>query len=122
MKSNNKSNHKKFKKISQQNIYEQFNKQAKEEKKKDKNPYLTSISDKLKLPADILLGGPIITATGRYELCLENYKGIIEYNDQLIKVQTKVCKIYIEGSKLHIDYFTNEEMKISGCIDSIHYK
>jgi sporulation protein YqfC len=80
------------------------------------------LSSRLHLPADILAGAPIITATGRNELCLENYKGIIEYNGNLIKVQTKACRICIEGKQLNILYFTEDEMRITGYIQAIYYQ
>ena len=70
----------------------------------------------------MLAGAPIIMATGKHQLVLENYKGIIEYTGNLIRVQTKTCKICIEGKKLNIDYFTNDEMRISGTIEAIRYQ
>ena len=76
----------------------------------------------MKLPADILAGAPIITAMGRNEICLENYKGIIEYDGTVIKVQTKVCRICIEGKHLNILYFTEDEMHITGYIQAIYYQ
>lgn len=122
MNKNNKSNHKKFKKKSKNTIYNQFNTTSKKDNSEEKESYLTTLSNNLKLPADVLLGAPILTATGRNGICLENYKGIIEYNGNLIKVQTKICKICIEGENLNIDYFTNDEMKISGYINAIYYR
>lgn len=123
---NYKSTHKQFKKKSKNTIYNRFSTNSKKDKKnkeeKDKDTYLTTLSNRLKLPGDMITGAPIITATGRNELCLENYRGIIEYNSNVIKVQTKICKICIEGTNLNIDYFTNDEMKISGCIQAILYK
>jgi sporulation protein YqfC len=84
--------------------------------------YLEELSNRLHLPADILAGAPVITATGRNEIRLENYKGIIEYNGNLIKVQTKVCKVCIEGKHLNILYFTEDEMRITGYIQGIYYQ
>lgn len=116
-----KSSHEKFKKDSKNTLYRGF-----EKKKKDnpyqKQTYLEQLSNRLHLPADILAGAPIITATGRNELCLENYKGIIEFNGNLIKVQTKLCRICIEGKHLNILYFTEDEMRITGYIQAIYYQ
>ena len=116
-----KSSHKKFKKNAQNTLYMGLN-QKNKTKSYQKPSYLEELSSRLHLPADILAGAPIITATGRNELCLENYKGIIEYNDNLIKVQTKVCRICIEGKNLNILYFTEDEMRITGYIQAIYYQ
>ena len=75
----------------------------------------------LKLPRDTMLGASILTITGNREIWLENYKGILEYTPGQILLQAKTCQICIEGKRLSIDYYTNEDMKISGCICGIRY-
>lgn len=119
-----KSNHKQFKKDAKKTIYSQFeySKKKKKETEEEMEHPMEIISRKLGLPADILAGAPIITSIGRNELVVENYKNIIEYNGNIIKVQTKLCRIMIEGVNLNIIYFNNDEMKITGIIHAIHYK
>ena len=43
------------------------------------------------------------------------------YTDLLIRIQTKIGQIKIIGKSLQIDYYTNDEMKITGRITSIEY-
>lgn len=76
----------------------------------------------LELPKDLMLGASVLTVTGRGEAFISNYKGILEYKDSFIRVQTKNCRIQISGTHLAIDYYTNEEMKITGFIESIQYE
>lgn len=116
---NLKSTHDKFKKDQKKTLYQGIDTKN---KNKYKPTYLESISNHLNLPVDMLTGAPIVTAIGRNEISLENYKGIIEYNTNLIKVQTKVCKICIEGKKLNILYYTEDEMRIYGYIQAIYYQ
>lgn len=115
-----KSHHKKFKEKSNKEIYGQLERDKKKENK-ERMTYLETISAKLKLPSDLLAGAPIITAIGRNEICIENYKGILEYNHSYIKILTKIGRIKIEGKNLSIAYFTNDEMKITGIIHTIDY-
>lgn len=77
--------------------------------------------ESLKLPKDSLLGASIVTVTGNTDAFVENYKGIIEYTNQQILLQGKTCKIEICGRRLNIVYYTDEDMKISGWIESIRY-
>lgn len=88
--------------------------------------YDTSLREKmvtnLELPKDLMLGAAILTVTGRKEALISNYKGILEYEDSFIRIQTKNCRIRITGAHLAIDYYTNEEMKITGYIDTIQYE
>ena len=53
---------------------------------------------------------------------MENYKGILEYSNEKIRLQTKTCKLLLCGKNLKIDYYTNEEMKITGFINQIMYE
>ncbi len=95
-------------------------------KKQKKTEADLSIHEKvintLELPKDLMLGAPIVTVTGRKELVITNYKGILEYEDSFIRIQTKTCRIVISGVRLAIDYYTNEEMKITGFFEAIQYE
>lgn len=75
--------------------------------------------ESLKLPKDSLLGASIITVTGNTDILIENYKGILQYSEELILLQGKNCKIELKGKRLNIVYYTNEDMKISGKIESV---
>lgn len=80
------------------------------------------VIEHLELPKDFLLGETIVTITGQRELVIENYKGILTYEDSLIKIQAKNCRLVITGKRLSIDYYTNEEMKISGFFEQVLYE
>ena len=79
------------------------------------------VVESLRLPKDSLIGASIVTITGNMDVFVENYKGIIEYTSQVILLQGKTCKIEICGKRLNIVYYTNEDMKISGCIEAVRY-
>lgn len=79
------------------------------------------IMESLQLPKDILNGDMRITLTGYREAWIENYKGILEYSPEMILLQGKNCKVQFVGKRLVIDYYTNEDMKISGRILSVKY-
>ena len=91
-------------------------------KKKNNNPIREKMINSLELPKDLMLGAAILTVTGRKEVLIENYRGILIYEDSFIKIQAKNCRILIFGMHLSIDYYTNEEMKITGLIDQIQYE
>lgn len=68
-----------------------------------------------------MYGAVIVTATGSSEVLIENYKGILEYTGEKIRLQTKSCQVEIGGKSLMIEYYTNDEMKIVGTIHRIIY-
>lgn len=88
----------------------------------NKNQIREKMINSLELPKDLMLGAAILTVTGRREILIENYRGILTYEDSFIKIQTKNCRILISGMHLAIVYYTNEEMKITGLIQSIQYE
>ena len=51
------------------------------------------MAEKLKLPKDLVMGAAVLTVTGHSEAYIENYKGIIEYTEQRIRLQTKTCQM-----------------------------
>ena len=55
------------------------------------------VVESLKLPKDSLLGASIITVTGNTDIFVENYKGILEYSNELILLQGRNCKIELKG-------------------------
>lgn len=74
------------------------------------------------IPKDVVLGKVLLTVLENTEICIENYRGIIEYTDKRIRVQTKGKQIIINGKRLWIESYSNDEMKIKGYISSIEYK
>ncbi|MGN0464718.1 MAG: YabP/YqfC family sporulation protein, partial [Lachnospiraceae bacterium] len=52
---------------------------------------------------------------------VQNYRGILEYTDEVIAIEGKKQVLMIRGSSLLIEYFTNESMKVTGQIDMIEY-
>lgn len=82
----------------------------------------------LELPEEIVLGSVSICLFGQTELVLENYRKILEYEEDHICVQTKIRekgmfakRVQIRGRQLKIAYYTEYEMQINGWIDGIEF-
>ena len=85
----------------------------------ESHSFRNKIAELSELPKDVALGMPVLTVTGQMELCLENYRGILEYTDSLVRIQTKTGQI---RQRLQVVYYTNDEMKVNGHIKSIEYQ
>lgn len=81
-----------------------------------------SVVRALDLPQDLAYGCVLVSVTGQNELLIENYRGILEYKDDHIRIQAKDCRVLIVGKRLEVEYYTNEEMKIKGLIEQILYE
>ena len=73
----------------------------------------------LEMPKEIYTNEPKITIVGFNEMLIENYKGILECTDESVVIATGRCRIRFQGKHLHVEYYTNEEMKIEGMIQKI---
>ena len=58
----------------------------------------------------------MVTVLGDFEVCIGNYRGITEYTEELVRVQTKGGQIRLTGRRLQVQYYTNDEMKVTGKI------
>ena len=79
------------------------------------------MADAANLPKDVVLGVPILTLTGHYAVNIENYRGILEYTEQLIRINVRSGQIRIPGKSLEINYYTTTDMKITGKVEKIEY-
>lgn len=80
-----------------------------------------SAAEELKLPKDVALGEVLVSFVGRGNVTVENYRGILVYDDSTVKLQAKRCKLLFRGKRLHIDYYNSDEMRISGSIQSLEF-
>ena len=74
------------------------------------------------MPKDVIMGASVVTVLGMSEVCIENYSGITEYTDTLVRIRTKHGQIQLKGSCLEIEFYTNDEMKITGSINLIEFQ
>lgn len=80
-----------------------------------------AIARGLSLPRDVIFGDFIITLTGNQEVLVENYKGILSYDDNQICVQGNRVMLKICGRRLAIAYYSQETMKVTGKIERLEY-
>ena len=63
----------------------------------------------------------MVTVLGDFEVCIGNYRGIPEYTEELVRVQTKGGQIRLTGRRLQVQYYTNDEMKVTGKIRTLEF-
>ena len=79
----------------------------------------SKINQILEMPREIDNKEPKITIISFDEILIENYKGIVEYEEFFIKVDTEIGIININGYKLTLEQITDEDIGIKGTIKSI---
>ncbi len=76
----------------------------------------------LEVPPDLASQEPLLTITGDSGLCIENYKSIQSYSQECIRILTRKGKIRISGCALRIQYYTSDEMGVSGHFKEIVFE
>lgn len=73
----------------------------------------------LEMPNEIVSNDPKITIIGFNEMLIENYKGILEYEDIYIRINTHIGIININGFNLNLEQMTGDDILVTGEIDSM---
>ena len=53
------------------------------------------------------------------EMIIENFKGILEYEEFFIKINTHIGIININGFNLNLENMTNDDIRVTGKIESM---
>lgn len=77
------------------------------------------INELLEIPKEVYSNVPNIILTGFEEMIIENNKGILEYEDYFVRVDTFIGIININGINLKLEKMTEDNLKISGKIEKI---
>lgn len=73
----------------------------------------------LELPKEIVTDLPKFSIVGFEEMIIENYKGILEYEEFFIKISTYIGIVNINGFHLKLDEMKDDTIMVTGEIDSI---
>ena len=88
-------------------------------KKKKNGRFSNKIDEILEVPREISSVSPKVTIIGFDEILIENYKGILEYEEFYIKINTAIGNININGFNLNLEQVTEDDISVQGKIESI---
>jgi len=88
-------------------------------KNKKGNRLSNKINSLLEVPMEIIGSNSKITIVGFNQMLIENYKGILEYEDFYIKIKTDLGNININGFNLELEQVTEDDILVRGTIESL---
>ena len=88
-------------------------------KNKKNNRLSEKINKALEVPRAISSVNPKVTIIGFDEMLVENYKGILEYEEFYIKINTAIGNINVNGFNLNLEQVTEDDIAVKGKIESI---
>ena len=80
---------------------------------------INRLSQLLDIPQELNKKQTKLTVLSFEEILIENYKGIMEYEEFFIKINTEIGVININGFNLNLEQMTNEDIMVKGIINSI---
>ena len=89
--------------------------------KKAERIVTSTIASALELPKEVLMNLPLITLIGKEDITIENYKSILEYSEECVRINTSAGVLRIEGKKLTLKQITSDNIVIVGRIDKTEF-
>ena len=86
---------------------------------KNKQKFNSRLNRLLEIPTEVGGAEPKITLVGFDEMLIENYKGISEYEEFYMKINTNMGIINVNGFNLELEQITEEDALVRGKIESI---
>ena len=72
----------------------------------------------LEIPEEVCSDIPKIVITGFDEMIVENFKGILEYEEYYVRINTHIGIININGFDLKLENMSDDDIKVTGKIES----
>ena len=79
------------------------------------------ITDKLELPADIVMDLPRITMVGQIHIYIENHRGLLTFSDKELRLLLKQGQLLVRGEKFVIKTILPEQILLEGKINQVIY-
>ncbi|MEK5441786.1 MULTISPECIES: sporulation protein YqfC [unclassified Fredinandcohnia] len=79
------------------------------------------ITNKMELPADVMMDLPRITMIGQLHIYIENHRGLLTFSDKEVRLLLKQGQLLIKGNAFVIKTILPEEIMLEGKIEHVQY-
>ncbi len=76
----------------------------------------------LEVPEEVYSDIPKVVITGFEEIIIENFKGILEYEEFFVRINTSIGIININGYNLNLENMTNDDLRVTGKIEGFDFE
>ena len=80
------------------------------------------INRMLEMPRETYTNEPKVIIAGFNELYIENYKGILEYEDFFVRISTHIGIVIINGLNLKLETMTTDDIRVTGKIENMEFE
>ncbi|ARA99043.1 MULTISPECIES: sporulation protein YqfC [Geobacillus] len=79
------------------------------------------MTEKLELPADIMMDLPRITMVGQIHIYIENHRGLLAFSDKELRLLLRNGQLLVRGEQFVIKTILPEEILLEGKISQVVY-
>ncbi|MFT4412680.1 sporulation protein YqfC [Fredinandcohnia humi] len=79
------------------------------------------ITNKMELPADVMMDLPRITMIGQLHIYIENHRGLLTFSEKEVRLLLKQGQLLIKGNSFVIKTILPEEIMLEGSIEHVQY-
>jgi len=79
------------------------------------------ITSALELPREVIMNLPLITLVGKEDMTIENYKGVLEYSEERVRISTTAGIVRIQGKKLILKHINSDSIAVVGNIMKLEF-
>ena len=76
----------------------------------------------LEMPVEVVSELPKITISGFDEIVIENFIGILEYEEFFIRIKTYIGNVIINGFNMKLTQLNSEDVKVTGIISNMSFE
>ncbi|MBE6824150.1 MAG: hypothetical protein E7513_02265 [Ruminococcaceae bacterium] len=89
--------------------------------RKSKDSDIYSSKSKNSMMLDLLSQQPQLEFNGNREVVIEGSKGVIEYSEEIVRINTSLGLICFEGRSLNLRCISDSELIIDGFITKVEF-
>ncbi|MGL4990868.1 MAG: YabP/YqfC family sporulation protein [Sarcina sp.] len=79
-------------------------------------------SEFLRSAKKAVIAEPRIEITGKKEILIENHKGIINLDNNMVKLKTNIGNLILKGKNFNILFMDGPTIVVEGILDSLNYE
>lgn len=80
------------------------------------------INELLELPREVISDVPKITIVAFDEVIIENFRGILEYENFFVRISTYIGNVNINGFNLKLNQMNEDDIAVKGKIETISFE
>jgi sporulation protein YqfC len=86
------------------------------------NRFTRKAINMLEMPNEVVSKEPKVTINAFNEVIIENFKGILEYEEFFVRISTFIGNVIINGFNMKLEQLNEDDILITGKIENVTFE